>query len=140
MTEPDEPIAAVVAARAADDKLAANVIVLEVGPVLAVCDHFVIASGASSRQVRAISEEVERRLQLECGVKPLRTEGRDDATWILLDYGDLIVHVFLEATRRYYDLERLWSDVGRLEWIPEDSQVGAAAGRPADLEGSDPHP
>ena len=136
---PDAPdlSTAIVAARAADDKGAQDVVVLDVGPVLAVCEHFVIASGTNTRQVRTIADEVQDQVRLQCNVKPLRTEGVADAQWILLDYGDVVVHVFLDETRRYYDLERLWADVDQVSWA---AAAGAAVGAPADLEGSDAHP
>ncbi len=117
MTDIDDdarwPIAA---ARAADAKSADDVVVLEVGPVLALCSHFVIASAANTRQVRAISDEVEAQVAEAGGPRPVRVEGRDDLTWVLMDYGDFVVHVFLEETRQYYDLERLWADVDRVDW------------------------
>jgi ribosome-associated protein len=104
------------AARAADAKSADDVVVLEVGPVLALCSHFVIASATNTRLVRTIADEVEARIAAEGGPRPIRIEGRDDLHWVLMDYGDFVVHVFLEETRRYYDLERLWADVARVEW------------------------
>ena len=91
---------AVEAARAADDKKGAETIVLTVGAVLAVTDHFVITHGANSRQVRTIAEEVERRVAEAGGPKPLRVEGLEDLSWLLLDYGDFVVHVFHEEARR----------------------------------------
>jgi len=94
----------------------AGVVVLEVGPVLALCSHFVIASATNTRLVRTIADEVEARIAAEGGPRPIRIEGRDDLHWVLMDYGDFVVHVFLEETRRYYDLERLWADVARVEW------------------------
>ena len=112
---------AVVAARAASAKKGEDTVILEVGGVLAITDAFVITSGANARQVRTIAEEVEERVAAECGPKPLRTEGLDDARWVLLDYGDFVVHVFLDEVRRYYDLERLWSDAPRLQWDDEPS-------------------
>jgi len=117
---------AVVAARAADDKAAMDVVVLEVGPVMALCDHFVIASAANSRQVRTIAEAVETAIADNGGPRPLRVEGLDDLRWVLLDYGDLVVHVFGDETRRYYDLERLWSDVARVRWARPDRPADAA--------------
>ena len=104
------------AARAAADKKADDPVVLEVGAVLAITDYFVIVSGTNSRQVRTIAEAVEEELARDSGPKPLRVEGLDDLTWVLIDYGDFVVHVFLEETRRYYELERLWSDVPRVAW------------------------
>ena len=92
---------------------------LEVGAVLAITDAFVITSGANVRQVRTIAEEVEDKVFEAGGTKPLRIEGLDDARWVLIDYGDFVVHVFLEEVRRYYDIERLWSDAPRLAWEEE---------------------
>lgn len=90
--------------------------ILEVADVLVVADEFVIASAGNDRQVKAIVEEVERRVA-EAGLsKPLRVEGLDDRHWVLLDYGDVVVHVFLDETRSYYELERLWADVPRVAW------------------------
>ncbi|HET7487612.1 MAG TPA: ribosome silencing factor [Acidimicrobiales bacterium] len=110
----------VVAARAAAAKKGDDPVILEVGHVLAITDAFVITSGTNPRQVRTIAEEVEARVAAECGPKPLRIEGLDDARWVLLDYGDFVVHVFLDEVRRYYDLERLWSDAPRVEWDEEE--------------------
>jgi ribosome-associated protein len=104
------------AARAADAKSADDVVVLEVGPVLALCSHFVIASATNTRLVRTIADEVEARIADAGGPRPIRIEGRDDLHWVLMDYGDFVVHVFLDETRRYYDLERLWADVSRVDW------------------------
>lgn len=116
MPDTDDAHWAKTAARAADERSATDVVVLEVGPVLALCEYFVIASGSNPRQVRAIAEEVEAQVGEGGGPKPLRIEGLDDRQWVLLDYGDLVVHVFLEETRDYYDLERLWADVPRVAW------------------------
>lgn len=104
------------AARVADEKSADDVVVLEVGPVLALCSHFVIASGSNTRLVRAVAEEIEAQLAAAGGPRPVRIEGLDDMRWVLMDYGDFVVHVFLEETRHYYDLERLWADVDRVDW------------------------
>ncbi|HLM29119.1 MAG TPA: ribosome silencing factor [Acidimicrobiales bacterium] len=113
------------AARAADAKGAQDVVVLEVGDVLVVADEFVIASASNDRLVKAIVDDVER-LVAEAGFsRPLRVEGLDDRHWVLIDYGDVVVHVFLDETREYYELERLWGDVPRLEWAQT-----AAAQRP----------
>ncbi|HEY3701286.1 MAG TPA: ribosome silencing factor [Acidimicrobiales bacterium] len=107
---------AVVAARAAADKKGESTVILEMGPLLAVTDAFVITSGGNPRQVRTIADEVEDQVKAAGAGGPLRVEGLDDARWILLDYGDVVVHVFLEEARRYYDLERLWADAPRLAW------------------------
>ena len=75
-----------------------------------------VGSAPNDRQVKAIAEQVERAVQEATGDKPLRTEGLDSLRWVLLDYGDLVVHVFLDEERRYYELERLWADVPTLRW------------------------
>jgi ribosome-associated protein len=107
------------AARAASAKGGEDTVIIEVGAVLAITDAFVITSGRNNRQVRTIAEEVEAKLKAEGGIAPLRVEGLGDSQWILLDYGDLVVHVFFEETRRYYDLERLWSDAPGVAWEDE---------------------
>lgn len=119
---------AIEAARAASAKGAEDVVVLEVGPVLAVCDHFVVASGSNPRLVRAIAEEVEAKVVAAGGPRPVRVEGLDDLRWVLMDYGPLVVHVFDDEARRHYDLERLWSDVGRLAWQPDGAGPVAGSG------------
>lgn len=110
---------ALVVARAADDKQGADTVVLEVGEVLSIVDWFVITSGTNPRQVRTIAEEVEAKVKRASGDSPVRVEGLDDARWVLLDYGDVVVHVFLAEVRQYYELERLWADVPRLDWREE---------------------
>jgi ribosome-associated protein len=106
----------VLAARAAADKLGTDTVVLEVGDVLSIVEYFVITGASNTRQVRTIAEEVEEQVKLADGGGPIRVEGLSDGMWVLLDYGDIVVHVFLDETREFYDLERLWGDVGRLEW------------------------
>jgi ribosome-associated protein len=113
----------VIAAQAADSKKGLDTVILEVGPVLVITDAFVITSGTNPRQVRTIAEEVERWLTEQEGVKPRRIEGLNEATWVLLDYGEFVVHVFHEDSRRFYDLERLWSDVPKVSWEPATSAV-----------------
>lgn len=107
------------AARAASAKGGDETVIIEVGAVLAITDAFVISSGRNTRQVRTIAEEVEARLKAEGGISPLRVEGLGDSQWVLLDYGDLVIHVFLDETREFYDLERLWSDAPRVAWEDE---------------------
>ncbi|MBV8951039.1 MAG: ribosome silencing factor [Actinobacteria bacterium] len=103
-----------IAATAAGSKKGEDIVALDVGDIIAITDVFVIASGTNRRQVRTIVEEVEHQIADQTGVKPVSVEGLDDASWVLLDYGDLVVHVFLDETRSYYDLERLWADAPRL--------------------------
>ena len=114
---------AIAAARAAADKQGERVAVLDVRELIVITDYFVIASGGSERQVRTIVEEVEKSLR-ELGMKPIRREGENDRRWVLLDYFDVVVHVFAPEERDYYDLERLWRDAPTLEW----ENVGAASG------------
>jgi len=110
-----------IAARAADAKKAHDIVILDVGEIMGIVESFVIASAPNSRLVRAIVDEVERELYERTGDKPRAVEGLRDASWVLLDYGDLVVHVFLEETREFYDLERLWSDVARVPWADSTS-------------------
>jgi ribosome-associated protein len=111
------------AARAAADKKARAVAVLDVGELLSVTDHFVICSGSSDRLVRTIAEEVIDRLR-EMGVRPIRREGEQEGGWILLDYGPFVVHVFTDEVRAYYDLERLWKDAPRLDLVGAEEATG----------------
>lgn len=131
------PVASVAAA-AADAKAAAPTVVLEMTELLAVVDRFVIASGRNVRQVRAIVEDVEREVKAALGVSPIRVEGLREASWVLLDYGDVVVHVFLEEVRAYYDLEHLWSSAPRTDWATgADGPVGhVRAGADRRVEGS----
>ncbi|HEY7136590.1 MAG TPA: ribosome silencing factor [Acidimicrobiia bacterium] len=120
----DIPKRAAVAATAAASKKGEDIVVLDVGDIIAITDEFVIASGTNRRQVRTIVEEVEQQLADQAGVRPVSVEGLDDSSWVLLDYGDLVVHVFLAETRAYYDLERLWADAPRRQWEqPRDEAV-----------------
>ena len=110
------PEGALLAARVADDKLGRDAVVLGVGPLLGVVDAFVITSGSNSRHVKTLVEEVERRLKQEAGLSPTSVEGLADATWVLMDYGDFLVHVFSEEARTFYDLEHLWGGAARVPW------------------------
>ncbi len=105
-----------IAARAADAKKGDDIVVLEVGDIIGIVDSFVITSASNTRLVRTIVEEVERQLHDQAGIKPRAVEGLDDYSWVLIDYGDLVVHVFLTDTRAFYGLERLWSDAARVQW------------------------
>jgi ribosome-associated protein len=109
------PAAALTAARAADSKQGEATVVLDMSETLGVTDAFVITSGRNPRQVRTIVDEVERQVKAEFGRGPFSVEGRDDFGWVLMDYGDFVVHVFLGDRRSYYDLERLWADAPKLD-------------------------
>lgn len=113
------------AAQAAAGKQARDIAILDVRGLIVITDYFVICSGSSDRQVRTIVDDVERALR-DRDRKPLRREGETEARWILLDYVDVVVHVFAEEEREYYDLERLWRDAPRVPF--EDARGQAAAG------------
>jgi ribosome-associated protein len=102
------------AARAADDKKAVDLTVLDLRKAAGFTDYFVICTGTNARQVRAIADSVMETLALQ-GVKPAHVEGYDRSEWILLDYFDFIVHVFAPETRMFYGLERLWGSADRIE-------------------------
>jgi ribosome-associated protein len=108
-----------VAARAAWAKGGEDTVILSVGEVLIITDAFVITSGSNPRQVRTIVEEVEEQLKRSGGPAPLRIEGLDDARWVLMDFGDFVVHVMLTDVRDFYQLERLWADSEVWAW-PQD--------------------
>lgn len=103
-----------VASAAAEDKLGQRTDAFYVGSVLGITDWFVVTSGRNNRQVRAIVDAVEEAVARAGGPKPNRIEGRESLSWVLMDYGFLIVHVFTEEAREHYELERLWRDVPRL--------------------------
>ena len=117
---------AVAAAEAAASKKGEDIVILDVGDILAITDFFVIASGRNDRQVKTIVEEVEKQLKERHGVAPLRIEGAQESRWVLMDFGDFWVHVFRDDVREFYDLERLWSDAPRLPFV--DPAAGAATG------------
>lgn len=105
---------AVIAAEAASNKKADDIIALNIADLLVVTDYFVIATGNTNIQVRAIAGEIEEQLRDRGGVKPIGREGETEAKWILLDYGDIVVHVFQPEERAFYRLEKLWGDAPRL--------------------------
>lgn len=99
---------------AADSKKAEDIVVLEVGPFSSVTEYFLICSASSDRQVRAIADAIEEELTRH-GEKPLAVEGYQKGTWVLIDSADVVIHVFDDETRRFYDLERLWYRAARVE-------------------------
>jgi ribosome-associated protein len=110
MTATEEAVAlAEVAAQAAADKLASDIVLIDVSDRLAITDVFVVATGGNERQVEAIVDSVEEKTRL-AGHKPIRREGQRDGRWVLLDYGDVVVHVQHAEERTFYALERLWRD------------------------------
>lgn len=103
-----EKVAALVA-EAAEEKKARDVVILDIADISIICDYFVICSGLSSTQVKAIADNVEEKLEQQ-GIKKLRIEGLKDGHWVLLDFGYVVVHVFQEDDRHFYNLEHLWGD------------------------------
>ena len=89
---------------------------LNVGDAIAVTEHFVITNGNNSRQVKAIVNEIEHQVKLVDGPGPIRIEGQQGMDWVLMDYGEFVVHVFSEEARGFYQLERLWKDCAELDW------------------------
>ena len=118
------------ALHAAAEKKAHDLVVLDLREVASFTDFFVIASGTNVRQVQAVADEVQEQLRRRLGVKPARVEGYNTAEWVLLDYGDFILHVFEEKSRRFYDLERLWRDAARVA-VPADVSGGDGGSRDA---------
>jgi ribosome-associated protein len=94
---------------AAEEKIGVDTVILDLRELVDSFDALVVTSGHNDRQVRAIAEEVERLVELALDVKPIRVEGLSDAEWVAMDYGDVIVHIFDDSAREYYDLEHLWS-------------------------------
>lgn len=112
--------AALIAARAADDKKATDIMVQEVADLIGVTDYFVIVTAQNSRQVDAIIDEIEEKLLDDAGLKPSHKEESADGSWSLLDYGYLVVHVFQSETREYYRLETLWNDAPIIDLSKEE--------------------
>ncbi len=116
MIDIDSRDLAVEIARIADDKKADDVLVIAVGDVLSITEYFVLASASNRRLVATVADEVTSRIRETYGRSPLRTEGMSEQLWVLVDYGDVVVHVFAEETRRYYEIERLYKDVPKVDW------------------------
>ncbi|HYG92368.1 MAG TPA: ribosome silencing factor [Nocardioides sp.] len=118
MTATDHAVELVhTAARAAADKLATDLLAFDVSEQLAITDAFLLASGANDRQVKAIVDEIEDKLR-EIGAKPVRREGERDGRWVLIDYGEIVVHVQHVEERQFYALERLWRDCPTIDLSP----------------------
>ena len=112
-SELDEPVKLAIAC--ASDKKAVNINVLDLRPIASFTEFFVICSGMNQRQVQAIADEINEQLKKQLDARPIRLEGYNSAEWILLDYGDFIVHIFEQKAREFYDLERLWRDARKVE-------------------------
>ena len=110
---------AIIAARAADEKKATDIIVQNVGDIISVTDYFVIVTAANNRQVNAIVEAIEEAERKQAQIKPLHREETRDGSWELLDYGSVVVHVFQPETREYYRLEALWNDAPVMDLAKE---------------------
>lgn len=132
---PDSFTAVKVAALAADEMKAEDIIAFDVSQPLAITDAFVLATGSSPRQVLAIAENMERRLYEKLGLRAVRREGLDEASWVLIDYGDFVLHVFDERSRGFYRLDDLWGDCPRIGLdlpSPEEARqrLGVTENRP----------
>ena len=112
----DAAVVAAIAARAADDKQGSNIIVLDVGDILAITEMFVVVSASNSRQLRTIANEITAKIREESDRPLLRSEGMSEQQLVLLDYGDVIVHIFSEEIREFYEIERLYQDVPVVDW------------------------
>jgi ribosome-associated protein len=121
---PDAIEAARTAAATIDDKKGEDIVLLDLSGLLVVTDVFVVASGTSNRHVKSLVEDVEEALKA-VGRRPIRREGVDYGSWVLLDYGDVVVHVFDRETRAYYELERLWADAPEIAFEPSSSIIDA---------------
>lgn len=104
------------AADAIFSKKGQNIILLDVAKLFVLSDVFVIATGTSRTHVQSLAEYVEDRFREDFDLRPIRSEGQNEGEWILLDFGDIIVHVFQESSRDFYGLERLWADASRVNW------------------------
>jgi ribosome-associated protein len=116
---------AVAAAQAASDKKAHDILVLDMRDVFILTDYFIICSGNTDRQVGSILEAVQERLAA-MGIKPVRREGEQHKRWVLLDYIDVVVHIFRQEEREYYEIERLWKDAPGIEWEKEPDEATTA--------------
>jgi ribosome-associated protein len=107
---------AVFIARVIDEKQGENTIVLPVGPVVGITEYFIVTSASNARLVRAITDSVLNNVREAVGKGPLRSEGTREQQWVLIDYGDVVVHVFIDEMRRFYEIERLYKDIVPTPW------------------------
>lgn len=136
MTATDRAVELVtVAAQAASDKLAENIVAFDVSEQLVITDAFLLCSASNDRQVKSIVDEVEDKLR-EAGAKPIRREGERDGRWVLIDYGEIVVHVQHEEERVFYALERIWRDCPHIK-LPETVSSGRGSGSDRDGGTSD---
>ena len=116
MIDADALAVATTAARAADEKQGRDIIVLDVAAILAIADLFVLLDAPNRRLVRTLVDEIEQAVRVATGRSPRRVEGVREQQWVLLDYGDVIVHVFLDEIRHFYEIERLYRDAPLVDW------------------------
>jgi ribosome-associated protein len=122
-TDSDEALQLAYAiAAAADERKAGNITILQVGDVSYLADYFVVATGFSTAQVRAITRSIEAALEEDWHRRPLRLEGQGDSSWIVMDYGEVIVHIFMPEARDYYDLEAFWGHASQVPYHPTTEQ------------------
>ncbi len=126
---------AVSAARFGDALKATDVLVLHVGDVLNVTEYFVVMSGSNRRLVDALVEEIEARVREASERSPIRVEGARENQWVLIDYGDVVVHVFLSEIREFYEIERLYTDVPKVDWVGDGGESTSA--EPIEPTGTD---
>ena len=107
---------AVFIARVIDEKQGENTIVLPVGPVVGITEYFIVTSASNARLVRAITDSVLNNVREAVGKGPLRSEGTREQQWVLIDYGDVVVHIFIDEIRRFYEIERLYKDIVPTPW------------------------
>ena len=128
---------ALIAARAADSKKGIDIVIQHVSDLLVITDYFVIVTGANDRQVAAIADEIEEKLREKAGIKPIGREGFLNCTWVLLDYGDYVIHVMHEESRKFYNLERLWRDCPQIDLQLEHPETSASAASDESDESAD---
>lgn len=123
---------ALIAARAADSKKGIDIVIQHVSDLLIITDYFVIVTGANDRQVAAIADEIEEQLLKEAGIKPIGREGTDERKWILLDFGELVVHVLQPFEREFYRIETLWNDAPLVDLAEAGIEVPTLSAKPVD--------
>ena len=116
---------AIAAARIADDGKGSDIVVLHVGDVISLTEYFVVVGASNRRLVDALVQDVEAKIRVATGRSPIRVEGARENQWVLVDYGDVIVHVFLSEIRDFYEIERLYNDVPKIDWTDADSTTPA---------------
>jgi len=112
---------ATIAARAADEKQGRGITVLDVGDILAIAELFVVIDAPNRRLVRTLVDEIEEAVRGATGRSPRRVEGVKEQQWVLIDYGDVVIHVFLDEIRRFYEIERLYRDAPTVAWMTDPS-------------------